>query len=213
VTSTLSAVCRPSDRQPHAEPGMSRVCSAGIRPWATTHWGSRRHRRRLRDTCTYRIRSTDIRYPHSLTDTRIGHWARAAKDGRPVPVSRHARSPHWSLDPDDTQNWCARSRRHRFEPGGSGTASAADLPNNSTGWVPREALGDLVTVNTHAYVAKKSRLRSSEAGPPSSGRSSVSGVPTGPRRAASSTSATSSRTSTPPPTDRSRSARVRAPTG
>ena len=108
---------------------------------------------------TYRIQvNPDIRYPHSyaLTDARIGHWAKVLR--RTVVRSRPRSSARavttlGLLTPDDTQNLVLVLGGIDLSPTRTWyRVRLPILPNNSTGWVPREALGDLVSVNTHAYV-------------------------------------------------------------
>ena len=71
------------------------------------------------------------------------------------------------------------------------------LPNNNTGWVPRDALGGYVDVDTHLFVDLEHLTATLfEGRNPSSERVSALAVQLGRRRAGSSTSATSSRAST-----------------
>ncbi len=108
---------------------------------------------------TYLIRvNPNIRYPHSytLTDAKIGHWAKVLRRTVVRSQPRSSARAVTTLDlltPDDTQDLVlvldgvdqsTTKTWYRIR--------LAILPNNSTGWVPKEALGDLVTVTTHVYI-------------------------------------------------------------
>jgi lipoprotein-anchoring transpeptidase ErfK/SrfK len=103
---------------------------------------------------TYLIHVDAVAYV--LTDANVGHWAvvvkpavvRAEPNGSAAAVSRLETTTTdgtqnvvlvlAGLDPGPTQSW------YRIR--------LPILPNNSTGWVPGNALGDLHTVHTHLYV-------------------------------------------------------------
>jgi hypothetical protein len=97
-------------------------------------------------------------FPHryTLTDAKIGHWAavlrrvaahRRPNAASPVVATLGVVTSEWTqnivlvvagIDVDPRQTWY----RVRLP----------ILPNNSTGWVPRSALGNLYAVHTHLYV-------------------------------------------------------------
>ena len=101
------------------------------------------------------------RFPHryTLTDSKIGRWApvlrRAAAHRRPdaaspVVATLSAVTGEWTqnivlvargIDVDRRQTW--------YE------VRLPILPNGSTGWVRRTALGNLYTVHTHLYVNRR----------------------------------------------------------
>jgi lipoprotein-anchoring transpeptidase ErfK/SrfK len=103
-----------------------------------------------------------VHYPvrYTLTDDKIGHWAVVLKAG----VAAH-REPNGSspvvtklsvVTSDGTQNLVlilagqdVDAKRTWYK------VRLPILPNNSTGWVPRSALGNLYTVHTHLYVDRK----------------------------------------------------------
>ncbi len=102
-------------------------------------------------------KSFPLRY--TLTDTTIGHWAVVLRN-----VSAHrlpsARSSVvttlGTVTGDGTQNLVLvlggvdlNPRQTWYE------VRLAILPNNSVGWVPRSALGNLYTVHTHLYVNRE----------------------------------------------------------
>jgi hypothetical protein len=108
---------------------------------------------------TYVVRVIpDVRYPHAytLTDRRVAHWANVMR--RTVVRSQPSLTaqPVTTIGPftsDATQNvvlvlggvdLSPTRRWYRVR--------LAILPNNSTGWVRSDALGDLVEVDTHLYV-------------------------------------------------------------
>jgi L,D-transpeptidase catalytic domain len=106
---------------------------------------------------TYLIRVNPT-YPHAyrLTDHLLGHWApvlrRVIVRSQPK-LSARAVTRLGLTTSDGTQNLVlvldgldenARETWYRVR--------LPILPNNSTGWVPRRALGDLYAVNTHLYV-------------------------------------------------------------
>ena len=108
---------------------------------------------------TYLIRvNPDIRYPHSytLTDAKIGHWAKVLRRTVVRSQPRSSARAVTTLDlltPDDTQNLVLVLGGVDQSPTKTWyRIRLAILPNNSTGWVPKEALGDLVTVTTHLYI-------------------------------------------------------------
>jgi len=98
---------------------------------------------------------------YALTNNRVGHWAvvvnRVAAHARPwtssrvmtmVDIATGDGTPNVVLilegkDVSPTKTWY----RVRL----------AILPNNSTGWVPASALGELNTVHTHLYVDRANR--------------------------------------------------------
>jgi lipoprotein-anchoring transpeptidase ErfK/SrfK len=95
-------------------------------------------------------------YRYTLTDAKIGHWAavlrsvvvhRRPKASSPPVTRLGVVTSEWTqnvvlvlggIDVNPTQTW--------YE------VRLPILPNNSIGWVPRSALGDLYTVHTHLYV-------------------------------------------------------------
>jgi lipoprotein-anchoring transpeptidase ErfK/SrfK len=95
-------------------------------------------------------------YRYTLTDAKIGHWAdvlrsvaahRRPKASSPVVTTLDVVTSEWTqnvvlviggIDVNPKQTWYK--------------VRLPILPNNSTGWVPRSALGNLYTVHTHLYV-------------------------------------------------------------
>jgi len=110
---------------------------------------------------TYVIRvMPDVRFPqsHVLTDDKVAHWAdvlrRTVVRARPSGAAR-AVTVLDPLTPDDTQNLVLVLTGLDLTPTkGWYRIRLAVLPNNSTGWVPKGALGDLVKVDTHLYVVR-----------------------------------------------------------
>ena len=93
---------------------------------------------------------------YTLTGTEIGHWAPVVRS-----VAAHRRPAASSptvarlaaVTSDWTQNVVLVIRGIDVEPGETWyEVRLPILPNNSTGWVPRNALGNLYTVHTHLYV-------------------------------------------------------------
>jgi lipoprotein-anchoring transpeptidase ErfK/SrfK len=96
-----------------------------------------------------------VHYPRSygLVNPRLAHWApvlkRVAVHAKPSQSSRIVSR----LAPDDSSNVVLvlsgvdRSPTKKWY-----RVRLAILPNNSTGWVPSTALGELVKVNTHLYI-------------------------------------------------------------
>ena len=108
---------------------------------------------------TYLIRvNPDIRYPRSytLTDATIGHWAKVLRRTVVRSQPRSSARAVTTLDlltSDDTQNLVLVLGGVDQSPTKTWyRIRLAILPNNSTGWVPKEALGDLVTATTHLYI-------------------------------------------------------------
>jgi hypothetical protein len=102
-----------------------------------------------------------LSFPHSylLTDNKIGHWATVVKyvnvHSKPSMAS-HVITSLDNVTGDGTQNLVLildgldlnqhQTWYHIRLP---------ILPNNTTGWVPRSALGDVYTVHTHVYVNRE----------------------------------------------------------
>jgi hypothetical protein len=99
-----------------------------------------------------------VQYPHRyvLANDRVAHWAevlnRVAVRAGPKPSARVVTTLETSTS-DGTQNLVLvldgidRSPTKTWY-----RVRLAILPNNSTGWVPSDALGALVRVRTHLYV-------------------------------------------------------------
>jgi lipoprotein-anchoring transpeptidase ErfK/SrfK len=96
---------------------------------------------------------------YTLTETAVAHWAPvlrgvAARLGpqahAPVVARLSAVTSEW------TQNVVLVVRGVVVRPGETWyEVRLPVLPNNSTGWVPRSALGNLYAVHTHLYVDRK----------------------------------------------------------
>ena len=109
-------------------------------------------------TLTYAIHVKGTAYPVStrLTDTKVAHWAQVLKRAvvhRQPKASSGAVTKLDTMTTDGTHNIVLVLEQK--------DTSAAQtwyrvrlpiLPNNSTGWVPENALGPLFQVNTHLYV-------------------------------------------------------------
>jgi L,D-transpeptidase catalytic domain len=100
----------------------------------------------------------NIRFPqsHLLTDNKVAHWAdvlrRTIVRAQPRMTARAVTTLHL-LTPDDTQNLVLVLGEVDLSPTEAWyRIRLAILPNNSTGWVPKAALGDLVAVDTHLYI-------------------------------------------------------------
>ncbi len=98
------------------------------------------------------------RFPHTYTlaDARIAHWAPVL---RTVVAHRRpdAASPRvatvGAVTAEWTQNVVLVLRGIDLAPGRTWyEVRLAILPNSSTGWLPRSALGNLYAVHTHLYV-------------------------------------------------------------
>ena len=111
---------------------------------------------------TYVVHVTpDITYPQTerLTDDDVAHWAKvlqpAVVRSEPRPTAR-AVTTIGTLTSDDTQDLVLVLARVDLDPTTTWyRIRLAVLPNNSTGWVPARALGNLVKVSTHLYVDRK----------------------------------------------------------
>ena len=107
--------------------------------------------------------SSGVSYPHRylLTTSRIGHWAVVVKQ-----VAAHAQPSSSSkvvatlstVTGDATQNIVllldgvdVKSRQTWYH------VRLPILPNNSTGWVPKSALGNIYEVHTHLYVDRETQ--------------------------------------------------------
>jgi lipoprotein-anchoring transpeptidase ErfK/SrfK len=96
---------------------------------------------------------------YTLTDAKIGHWAvvlRNVAAHRQPKASSSVVTTLGTVTSDETQNLVLilagidlDSKRTWYK------VRLPILPNNSTGWVPRSALGNLYTVHTHLYVDRK----------------------------------------------------------
>jgi lipoprotein-anchoring transpeptidase ErfK/SrfK len=108
-----------------------------------------------------RANARTLPYPHhyTLTNPKIAHWAVVVHN-----VSAHAEPNAHSkvittlntVTGDGTQNLVLildgvdlSSKTTWYH------VRLAILPNNSTGWVPRSALGSLYTVHTHLYINRE----------------------------------------------------------
>ncbi len=109
---------------------------------------------------TYVIRVNPT-YPqrYQLTDRKLGHWAavlkRAVVRAQPKASARVVTRLELRTS-DNTQNVVLvldgldKSTHETWY-----RIRLPILPNNSTGWVPRRALGDLFKVNTHLYIDRE----------------------------------------------------------
>jgi hypothetical protein len=108
-------------------------------------------------------RST-IHYPllATLTDARIAHWAPVVREvgAHTLPkMSSHTITRVATVTGDGTQNIVLILGEDQVKPGQTWyRVRLAILPNNSTGWVPASALGDLYTVDTHLYVDRETQI-------------------------------------------------------
>jgi lipoprotein-anchoring transpeptidase ErfK/SrfK len=95
----------------------------------------------------------------SLTNSLIAHWAPVVSDvsarrepNRSAPIV----APITAVTGDGTQNLVLILRQMNVSPTQTWfDVRLATLPN-STGWVPRSALGNIYSVTTHLYVDRKS---------------------------------------------------------
>jgi lipoprotein-anchoring transpeptidase ErfK/SrfK len=97
----------------------------------------------------------------TLTTPKVGHWAvvssevavhRLPTSDSPVITTLGTRTG------DGTQNLVLVLTEAEMRPGGTWyRVRLAILPNNSTGWVPRSALGRLYIVHTHLYVNRETQ--------------------------------------------------------
>jgi hypothetical protein len=109
---------------------------------------------------TYAIRvNPQYPYAYTLTNEKIGHWAPVL---RRVTVREQPRGTARAVTTLGTET-TDRTRNLVLVLDGLDKSSSETwyrvrlpiLPNNSTGWVPRSALGPLFLVNTHVYVERK----------------------------------------------------------
>jgi lipoprotein-anchoring transpeptidase ErfK/SrfK len=108
-------------------------------------------------------RSSGVSYPHRylLTTSKVGHWAVVVKQ-----VAAHAQPSNSSkvvttlstVTGDATQNIVllldgvdVKSQQTWYR------VRLPILPNNSTGWVPKSALGNIYEVHTHLYVDRETQ--------------------------------------------------------
>jgi len=99
-----------------------------------------------------------VHYPrtYGLVNARVAHWAPVLKR-----VAVHAKPSQSSkvvskLAPDDSSNVVLVLGGADLGPTKTWyRVRLAVLPNNSTGWVPATALGDLVKVRTHLYIDRE----------------------------------------------------------
>jgi lipoprotein-anchoring transpeptidase ErfK/SrfK len=93
---------------------------------------------------------------YKLTDDRLGHWAvvmkRVAAHAQPWATSRVLTMLDVATS-DGTQNLVLILEGKDVTPTKTWyRVRLAILPNNTTGWVPASALGELNSVNTHLYI-------------------------------------------------------------
>jgi len=104
---------------------------------------------------------TRVAYPTTVTMTNaaIAHWAPVVSD-----VSAHASPSHASpvitdiktVTGDGTQNIVLILKQMNVSPKQTWfDVRLAILPNNSTGWIPRTALGNIYVVTTHLYIDRE----------------------------------------------------------
>lgn len=104
-----------------------------------------------------------VQYPHRylLTTSKIGHWAVVVKD-----VAAHADPSASSkvvatlstVTSDATQNIVLLLDGVDVTAGQTWYhVRLPILPNNSTGWVPKSALGNIYQVDTHLYVDRETQ--------------------------------------------------------
>lgn len=106
---------------------------------------------------TYLIRVNPT-YPRSvrLTNAKVGRWATVEKPT--VVRSQPTRSARMittleTITPDSTQNIVLILESRETSPSETWyRVRLPILPNNTTGWVQRHALGELRTVHTHLYI-------------------------------------------------------------
>jgi L,D-transpeptidase catalytic domain len=102
-------------------------------------------------------------YPHAytLTNPKVGHWAVVVrKVGARAEPNGHAKlvTVLNTVTSDGTQNLVLILNGLDVTPTQTWYhVRLAILPNNSTGWVPRSALGSLYIVRTHLYVDRKTQ--------------------------------------------------------
>jgi lipoprotein-anchoring transpeptidase ErfK/SrfK len=100
--------------------------------------------------------TTPVSHRHELTNATVAHWApvlrRVAAHRRPDASSRVVAKVA-TITSDWTQNIVLVLDAIERNPGETWfRVRLSILPNNSTGWVPRDALGNLYAVHTHLYV-------------------------------------------------------------
>jgi hypothetical protein len=97
-----------------------------------------------------------IRKATTLTTPKMSHWAIVARQAdvhRLPTVSSPVVTRLETMTSDGTQNLVLILTGARVTGGGTWyLVRLAILPNNSTGWVPRSALGRLYILHTHLYV-------------------------------------------------------------
>lgn len=95
-------------------------------------------------------------YRYALTDPKVGHWApvlRSVTVRRRPTTSAAAVTRLAAVTSDWTQNLVLVIGGIDLDPKHTWyEVRLPILPNNSTGWVPRSALGNVYTVRTHLYV-------------------------------------------------------------
>ncbi len=102
-------------------------------------------------------------FPHAytLTNAKIGHWAVVVRRvGARATPSSHSKlvTVLSTATSDGTQNLVLVLNGLDVTPSQTWYhVRLAILPNNSTGWVPRSALGTLYTVHTHLYVNRSTQ--------------------------------------------------------
>jgi hypothetical protein len=107
---------------------------------------------------TYRIRvNPSYPYRYELTDDKIAHWApvlkRAIVRVAPKPNARAVTRLQLKTEDADTRNiLLVLEGLDRTKKDSWYRVRLPILPNNSTGWVQRSALGHLFQVNTHLYI-------------------------------------------------------------
>ena len=100
-------------------------------------------------------------YPaqYTLTDAKIGHWAVVLGTTKVHRLPAGSSSTVTTLDPvtgDGTQNIVLILAGVDISPTQTWyEVRLPILPNNSVGWVPRSALGDVNEVHTHLYVNRE----------------------------------------------------------
>ncbi len=102
-------------------------------------------------------------FPHfsTLTNSKIGHWAVVVRPigARTKPnINAHIVTPLSLTTSDGTQNLVLILSEEDLSPSQVWyKVRLPILPNNSTGWVPRSALGNIYLVHTHIYVNRKTQ--------------------------------------------------------
>jgi len=105
----------------------------------------------------------NVAYPHRylLTTSKIGHWAVVVKEvvarAQPSPTAKVVAKLD-TVTSDATQNVVLLLDGVDVKAGQTWYhVRLPVLPNNTTGWVPKSALGNIYAVHTHLYVNRETQ--------------------------------------------------------